>query len=141
VSATIELKRFSPFAELAEADAELVEDLIEVRELETEETVVNEGDEADGLILVGAGQLRLVSERVPELPNLEPGRYMGGLSLGSLGRREVSLIAAEPSVVFLFTRSAFLRLSEDAPRAATRVLESVLRDLGASLRAGIDDLA
>ena len=134
------LKRFLPFAELDNADSELLEDLLDVRELEPGEVVVTEGDEADGLVLVQSGSLKMSSARITELRGLAAGDFMGGLSLASLGRREVTLTAAEPSTVLLLSRSAFLRLGEDAPRAATRVLEAVLRELGSNLRTGLDGL-
>ncbi len=136
----LDLKKFTPFAEIMDAETALLEELLERRELVEGEVVVTEGDEADGLVLVEGGSLRMTSERTSDLGDLGPGSHMGGLSLGSLGRREVTLTAAEPTTVLLLTRSAFMRLSEDAPRAATRVLEAVLRDLGAILRAGLDDL-
>ena len=136
----VELKRFALFAELDAADAGLVEDLLDVRELETGEVIVTEGEEADGLLLLKSGALAMSSARISELRGMRPGDFMGGLSLASLGRREVTLKAAEPSTVLLLTRSGFLRLSEDAPRAATRLLEAVLRDLGVHLRTGLDDL-
>lgn len=131
-------KMFSPFSDLTEEDLELVTSLLEERELVEGEVIQNEGDEADGLLLLVEGELRLSSARAGELGCLEPGRHVGDLSLAALGRREVSLVATKPSRVLLFPRSAFLRLSEDAPRAATRILEAILRDLAATVREGLD---
>lgn len=136
----LELKRFAPFAELDNADSELLEDLLDARDVETGEVVVTEGEEADGLVLVQRGSLKMTSVRISELRGLGAGDFMGGLSLASLGRREVTLTALAPSTVLVLSRSAFLRLSEDAPRAATRVLEAVLRDLGSNLRTGLEGL-
>lgn len=136
----VELKRFAPFAELDNADSELLEDLLDARDVETGDVVVTEGEEADGLVLVQRGSLKMTSVRISELRGLAVGDFMGGLSLASLGRREVTLTALEPSTVLILSRSAFLRLSEDAPRSATRVLEAVLRDLGSNLRTGLDGL-
>jgi len=136
----LELKRFPPFSELDAADTEILEDLLEALDMERGDVVVREGDEADGLLLVQRGSLEMTSDRISELRGLGAGECMGGLSLASLGRREVTLTASEPTTVLLLSRSAFLRLSEDAPRAATRVLEAVLRELGNSLRTGLEGL-
>lgn len=133
-----DLQPFAVFAELTDPDRVILLDLMERRELVAGEVVLSEGDEADGLVLVEQGLLQIANERAGELANLEPGMHLGGLSLGSLGRREVTVTATEPSSVLLLSREAFVRLSEDAPRAATRILEAVLRDLAAALRGGID---
>ncbi len=133
-------KIFAPFSDLTDEDLELVTSLLEERELVAEEVVQNEGDEADGLLLLAEGQLRLSNAHAGELGFLDPGRHVGDLSLAALGRREVTLVASEPSRVLLFSRSAFLRLSEDSPRAATRILEAILRDLAATLRDGLNRL-
>jgi len=133
-------KIFAPFTDLTDEELELVTSLLEERELVVGEVLQNEGDEADGLILLAEGQLTLSNSRTGELGTLAPGRHLGDTSLASLGRRELTLVAAEPSRVLLFPRSAFLRLSEDAPRAATRILEAVLRDLAATVRSGLDRL-
>lgn len=133
-----DLQPFAVFAELTDPDRVILLDLMERRELVVGEVVLSEGDEADGLVLVEQGLLQIANERAGELANLEPGMHLGGLSLGSPGRREVTVTAAEPSSVLLLSREAFVRLSEDAPRAATRILEAVLRDLAAALRGGID---
>ncbi len=135
-----DLKRFAPFAELSEEELAMVSDLVEARELGMGEIVVEEGDEADGLVLVALGSLLLSSARVGELVTLPAGRHLGGTSLAALGRRELTAAAAEASRVLLFPRSAFLRLSDDAPRAATRILEAILRDLASTLRSGLDRL-
>lgn len=137
---TNDAKIFSPFSDLTAEELELVASLLEERELAAGEVVQNEGDEADGLLLLAEGRLTLSSTRAGELGCLEPGRHLGELSLAALGRREVKLIASEPSRLLIFPRSAFLRLSEDAPRAATRILEAILRDLAATVRGGLDRL-
>ncbi|MCP3983006.1 MAG: cyclic nucleotide-binding domain-containing protein [bacterium] len=133
-------KIFAPFSDLTEEETELVTSLLEERTLVAGEVLQNEGDEADGLVLLVEGGLTLSSSRADELAPLSPGQHVGDTSLASLGRREVTLVASEPSRVLLFSRSAFLRLSEDAPRAATRILEAILRDLASTVRGGLDQL-
>lgn len=133
-------KSFAPFSDLIDEELELVTSLLEERELVAGEVLQNEGDEADGLILLAEGMLALSNTRAGELGTLGPGRHLGDTSLAALGLRELTLVATEPSRVLLFTRSAFLRLSEDAPRAATRILEAIMRDLAATVRSGLERL-
>ncbi|MCP5059501.1 MAG: cyclic nucleotide-binding domain-containing protein [bacterium] len=133
-------KIFAPFSDLTDEELELVTSLLEERELVEGEVLQNEGDEADGLILLAEGSLMLSNSQAGELGTLEAGRHLGDTSLAALGRRELTLVASEPSLLLLFPRSAFLRLSEDAPRAATRILEAILRDLAATVRSGFDRL-
>lgn len=133
-------KIFAPFSDLTDEELELLTSLLEERELVAGEVLQNEGDEADGLVLLAEGTLALSNRQAGDLGTIEAGRHLGDTSLAALGRRELTLVAEEPSLVLLFPRSAFLRLSEDAPRAATRILEAILRDLAATVRSGLERL-
>ncbi|MDX1650822.1 MAG: hypothetical protein R3263_13300, partial [Myxococcota bacterium] len=64
----------------------------------------------------------------------------GGLALACVGPRMVSAVAEEPTRVRVLSRTAFHRLTEDAPRAACRILEAVLADVALALRSGVDPL-
>ncbi len=137
----LELKRFSPLAELSESELELVADLLEERELAAGQPCFREGSEADGLVLVAEGTLALESRRKGDLGTAGAGAALGALSLVVVGPREATAIASEPTRVHLLTRTAFHRLLEDAPRTGVRVLERLLVELAGLVRAGLDRLA
>ena len=135
-----ELKRFKLLADLAGDELETVEELIESRQFAAGDQLFREGQESDGLLLLHEGRLGVESSRWGKLDDVEPGAVVGALALVVVGPREVTAVALEPSCVLLLSRTAFHRLADDAPRAAARVLESLLRDLAGALRGGLDHL-
>jgi len=135
------LKRFAILSSLVEEDRSALDELIEEIELEAGEPLFQEGQESEGLVLVERGALRLQSRRVEQAGTIGAGGDLGALSLIALGVREVTAVASEPTRVLILTRSSFLRLADDAPRVAARLLEAVLADTAAALRQGLDRLA
>lgn len=137
----IDLKRFPLFSHLTDSDRELVADLLEPIELATGRQLFREGQEADGLILVEEGELRLEGQRSSEAGSCGAGAALGGLSLIAVGPREITAVAVAPTRVLQLSRSAFLRLSEDFPRTGLRIVEAIVDDLASALREGLDSFA
>lgn len=135
-----ELKRFAPFADLGEEELELLEELLEEQRLVRGQPLQREGTEGEGLVLVEEGALRLETAREGALGRLGAGQVFGGLSLASVGPRAVSAVAEEETRVRVLSRTAFHRLTEDAPRAACRILEATLGEVAGTLRGGLDRL-
>jgi CRP-like cAMP-binding protein len=102
---------------------------------------MREGQEADGLLLVDQGSLRLESARCGDLGEAGPGASLGAVSLVVVGPREVTAVASEPTRLLRLSRTAFHRLVEDSPRAAARILETLVQDFAAAVRSGLDRLA
>lgn len=137
----IDLKRFRLFSELTDCDREAVVELLEPTELVPGRQCFREGQEAEGLLLVESGELRLESQRSGELGCIGEGTAIGGLSLLLVGPREVSAIATSPTRVLLLSRSAFLRLSEDQPRAGLRLAQAIVTEFAGAVREGLDRIA
>lgn len=134
-----DLKSFALFAELSEEEREIVCELLEERTLPDSKSVFRERAEADGLVLLASGRLRLESRRADgPVDYVEAPEYLGALSLFALGRREVTAISEGASTVWLLPRSSMSRLLDDAPRAAYRVAEAVVEGLATSLREHLD---
>ncbi len=131
---------FPLFADLARTDLDLLEGLVEDQPLRAGEILCLEGSEADGAILLVEGALECSREQAGDLGRIEAPAALGMASLAQVGNREASLKAAGPARVLLLTRPAFHRFALDAPAAAARVLEGVVRDLAGTLRGGIDAL-
>jgi CRP-like cAMP-binding protein len=136
-----ELKRFELLADLAGDELETVEELLEPLHFEAGEQLFREGQEAEGLLLLHDGRLRVESSRWSKLEEIEAGAVVGSLALVGVGAREVTAVAVEPSCALLLSRTAFHRLAEDAPRTAGRILESLVRELAGTLRGGLEHLA
>lgn len=136
-----DLKRFPLLAELAEPEREAIAELLEPLELAAERQLFREGQEAEGLVLLERGALRLECRRRGALGACGAGTVLGGLSLVAVGPREATAVATERSRVWVLSRTSFHRLVEDAPRAACRLLAAVLADFAQAVRGGLPDLA
>lgn len=136
----VELKRFDLLSDLTGPDLDVLTHLLEPVRLTAGQQLFREGQEADGLLLLEAGRLRFESARCGELGSVGPGASIGGLSLLVVGPREATAVAEESSHLWRLSRTAFHRFLEDAPRGASRMLASLVTDLSATLRRGLDQI-
>jgi len=132
-----DLKRFSLFADVSEADLELLQELLETLSLVSGQQLFREEQEADGVLLLVSGALCCQSQEAGALGRLEPGATLGVSTLVVPGPRVMTCVAEEASTLLRLTPTAFHRFAEDAPRGAVRVLEAVLRELAGTLREGL----
>jgi len=135
-----ELKPFALLQDLSDEEAELLAEELESRELAPGRALFEQGADADGMFLVLEGRLTLASREQGELGGVGRGELLGALSLVAPGRREVSAVAAEPCRVAWLEHGAFRRLMDDAPRAACRILEALLRETAGQLREALPAL-
>lgn len=136
-----DLKRFALLADLADDERANLAACLEERRLVAEETLFEEGEEADALVLLAAGALRLSSSRTGEPGTLIAGHSLGCLALFRVGAREVTATAVDEARVLILTRSNYRRLAEDHPRTACRLNEAVLAQLAQRSRAALGALA
>jgi CRP-like cAMP-binding protein len=129
------LKPFALFADLGDDERDEIAELLEERDLSIGETLFEEGDDADALVLVLSGRVELASRRKRETLSIGPGDSFGALALFSLGRRHVTATGAEPSDLRLLRREEFLRFAEDHPRPAFRVAAAVAAEVALHTRA------
>lgn len=99
-----------------------------------------EGDEADSLVLVVAGNLRVVRHRpesndVIELAELGPSALFGANAVVREGRRNATVYAAEDSWVFVLSSAGLTTVSSAARRAVQHALLVALREQLASASA------
>ncbi|MCC6642064.1 MAG: cyclic nucleotide-binding domain-containing protein [Deltaproteobacteria bacterium] len=136
----VDLAKFSCFADLSDEQRECFAAEIRALDLEPEEAALREGDEADGMILLASGRLRLERSSPPLRAEVGPGTTLGGLSLLVPGRREMSAFAATPCRLLWLPRAGYRRLADDAPHAACRFVEHLITDLVAIVRPEIPRL-
>lgn len=135
------LKRFSLLTEFSEEDREALAGLLEERDLPDGKSVFREGAEGEGLVLLCAGRLKLKSKRTGSVVAvLEAPTHLGGASLFSFGKREITALADGPCSVQILPRSGLPRLADESPRAAFRLAEAVAGELAALARQGLDAL-
>lgn len=133
-----DLKPFAILTELRENDREAICELLEERRASRGVALFREGSEAEGLVLLASGEARLEAKRSGRKLALKPGDAVGGLSLIVVGPRECTAIAEEPCVFWIFPRTSFRRLVEDAPHAACRLTEAILIETAGVLRDSLD---
>jgi len=137
-----ELKRFALFADFSEEDREALCELLEERELPNGKSAFREGAEAEGLVLLCKGRLKLKSKRTGTLVGIvEAPAHLGGASLFAFGKREVTALADGPASIRCLPRSGLPRLSDDSPRAAFRLAAAIAAELAGLVRPGLDLLA
>jgi CRP-like cAMP-binding protein len=125
----VELKRFQLLAELEDEEREAIVDVLEPVELDARVELFAAGEQSEGLCFVAEGGVRVESARVDgSALELGPGAVLGALSLVSSGARETSAETTCRSLLYVLRRSAFRRFADEAPRAACRLLEAILRD-------------
>ena len=134
------LKAFALFAELSEAERDEIAELLEERRLSPGETLFQEGDEADALALVVDGSVELSSRRAAEKAVFGGGSILGSLALLAVGSRLATAVGAERASVLLLRREDFLRLAEDNPRTACRIVSAIAADAAALTRLALDSL-
>lgn len=136
-----DLKRFPLLAELSDDDREALFDLLESQSVRKGRSIYRETAEADGLVLIASGEVRLSSKRCADLGTLGSGAVLGGASLLSPGQREATAKAESECEVLLLARTSYRRLVEDYPRTACRLTEAIATDLATLLREGLEPLS
>jgi len=129
-----DLKVFPVLAELADEDREVLAELLEESRVPARRTLFRESSEADGMFLVCSGRIRITTSRTDESATVGPGHVLGGLSLVVVGVREATAKVEETAELLFLPRTSFRRLTDDAPRAAVRLLESLLAETVGSAR-------
>ncbi len=135
------LPEITLLAALDPEERAVLADLLEERRLAPGSRLFAEGDDAGSLVFVASGSLKLERRRVGTVGTLAAGAWLGGASLVTLGAREATCTALEPTRVLELDRSAFRRLAVDAPRAACRLLEAVAAQIAEAARAALDSVS
>ncbi len=139
---TPDLKHFACLADLSEDDAEVFAAVLKPVALQPGEQVFVEGDEADGMLLLVTGRLRLERAGKPTLTGeVGAGAALGALSLLVPGPREASVFAETRCSALWLSRAAYRRAADDAPRAACQFLERLLTDFASMVRPALSLLA
>jgi CRP-like cAMP-binding protein len=136
-----DLKRYTLLSEFTEDERDSLAELLEEQHVFQGRAVFREGEEADGLVLLTAGTLRVEREGLGELSALEAGSAIGGISLLVLVKRECSVLAEIECDILRLRRQAYRRLVEDAPRTACRLNEGLVRELAECVTQRLDDIA
>jgi predicted acylesterase/phospholipase RssA/CRP-like cAMP-binding protein len=126
------LQRSSVFGRLADAPRELVRKEFALRFVRRGDVVIKQGDDADGLYLVGSGRLRISinkdgSEHV--LDEVARGELVGEMALLNDRPRSATVTAIRDSHLLFLSTEAFGRLVEQYPDALRAVSTALIDKL------------
>ena len=130
------LERFALLAGLGREERRALARAVESVKVEAGTLLFEEGDPAEGLVLLVEGRVRVASRRAPEAAELGPGSALGAFSLVEAGLREARVETLSRSHLLVLSRDAYQQLAADSPGAACRLLEGILRDTAILLRDG-----
>ena len=123
-----DLKPFALFSELASEERDQLQDFLEERQVGKGRRLFEQGDEAEALLLLAEGRLRLLRDR-QEVAELGAGTSLGGACLARIGRRACTAEALEDISLFALTRESYLRLRADFPLIALAIQEALMRSM------------
>ena len=135
-----DLKQFALLSELSESEREALLDVLEFEQIRKGRSIYRETGEADGLVFLVSGTVRLISKRCNSDGQAGAGSVLGVGSLFTMGGHEASAKAETPCEVLLLPRTSYRRLVEDEPIIGCRLAEAVAAELGGLLRHGLDTL-
>lgn len=135
------LASFALLRRFGESERAAVAHHLQQIDVEAEQLIFAEGEESHSLVFVADGVLRVERDENGVLGRAGKGEYFGALALASVGTREVRAVAERASTLFVLSRGAFLRLADESPRTACRLLEAILEDIATTSRAALPTLA
>lgn len=132
------LKRFSMFASVPDANLEKVAAIIRVAKYGIKQRIFEEGSEGDRIFLVSEGSVRISKfiEGVGEeaLSILPPGTFFGEMSIIDSHPRSATAIAHTDCVIWEIARGEFQELLHNDRDIAYHVLWNFLTTLAQRLR-------
>lgn len=128
VDLVLALGRLPPFSELSPEELLGVSGIAERRVFQQGDLLFQEGDEADGLYAVGAGQL-VIERGGRELARLGAGEVVGELAVLDGAPRTASVRAATHVEAFFVGQADFLELCDASPALVKNLLRSMARRL------------
>lgn len=132
------LDRFPLLARLGPLERQALGEELEILDVGPGTLLFEEGDPAEGLLLVAEGRVRVRSRRSAEAAELGAGAALGAFSLALRGVREARAETTSRSRLLLLRRDAYERLAASAPAAACRLLEGVIADTASLLRSELE---
>jgi len=115
------LKIFSLFNNLSRAELSLIAQDTEVHDFAAGEVVCEEDTDSDSMFFIYTGAVS-ISKKGVSFANLELGDYFGEMSLITGGKRNATVTALEPSVLFEISARVFDRIFEQYPKAMYNLL-------------------
>lgn len=115
------ISRVPLFATCSKKELRLIANLADQVEWREGKTVIEQGSFGSEFFLLLEGRVS-VSRDEERLRDLTAGEWMGEIALVANAPRSATVVTTSPVRALVLTRGAFLRLIEDNPSIATKVL-------------------
>jgi glutaminase len=130
---------------MSPAALEILESALTTRVLTEGVVIFNEGDAADSLYLVAAGQVSVDirvggNGRRSRLTSIGPGRAFGEIALIDGGRRSSRVVVDQPTLCYELTREALDELRRTHPEVAAELYRAIARSLSVTLRRATSEI-
>lgn len=105
-------------------NVEIFKSYLERLEADQFHILIRQGDDADAMYVVEAGQLTARFEadgRFLRLRSMGPGAFIGEIGLYLNHKRTATVVVDQKSVLYKLTRESLKRMEEERPAAATRL--------------------
>jgi CRP-like cAMP-binding protein len=133
------LREFPLLEDITENDRRALGEYAREHRFDQGQEVFREGREADALLFVIEGRVRL-ERKGEEIGFIDSGDVLGALSLFTIGTRKCDAVAEEPTRVLSLSRENYLRMRADDPAISQRASRSPTRAASARPEARPIDL-
>ena len=127
------LRKIDIFTDLGEVDLDRLAELLQEISYGKDEIILHKEDPGDSLFILRAGRVKVVlygdDGREVILSILRDGDFFGEMSLLDGEPRSASVVAMEPSSVYVLKREAFLQTLMERPGISLRILVELSRRL------------
>lgn len=127
------LQKIDIFSDLNEADLDRLAELLQEVSYGKDEIILHKEDPGDSLFILRLGRVKVVlygdDGREVILSILREGDFFGEMSLLDGEPRSASVVAMEPTSVYILKREAFLRTLMERPGISLRILTELSRRL------------
>jgi predicted acylesterase/phospholipase RssA/CRP-like cAMP-binding protein len=128
------------FGQLGDDALDLVRDALIARVLRNDEVLMHQGDDADGLYLVGSGRLQVVIERddgsSEVISEVGRGDLVGEMALLTDNPRSATVVAVRDSHVLFLSSDAFAQVVQAHPQALRVISSALISKLMNTIRYG-----
>jgi len=117
------------FKYLTDKEFAYLEKLLELKEYQDGETVIEEGTGGDQMYYITEGKVKIITEKVGEqllLAELEEGSFFGEINLFCNAQRTATVIANGKLQVYVISREWFLNLINKKPNIAANIERAIL---------------
>ena len=130
------------FRQLDDAEIESLANSTEVREYAENDVIVHEGDDADALYLVVAGNVNVMKGNDQFLALLGRNGFFGEMGLFAEGaKRSANCVAATPTTCAIIDKRALHDFCELRPEIGVKIYRAIIKTLAERLQSTSADLA